>query len=1214
MKINKTNNMKLLTALLTSVIAVLSAGAQTQLTTTEAQSLFQSTTKARVSIHDPSVVYHEGLNRYYIFGSHKVGAYTTDMKNWTQANPTWRTATTYNAANTEAFVTPAVKQVTKGGKKVSFTSFNAMNWSARSDNSYDINGNLWAPDVIYNPTMKKWCYYLSINGNDWHSSIVLLTSDNILGPYLYQGPVVTCGFYDSQHSYKDTDLELVIGTQSSLPSRYNVGSNWGNRWPHTIDPAVFYDADGQLWLVYGSWSGGIWMLQLDEQTGLRDYDISYPSTGGSTNQVTSDPYFGTKIAGGLYVSGEGPYIERIGNYYYLFVSYGGFSPDGGYEMRVFRSERPDGPYIDGNGVSAIFSKYVMNYGKKGDTRGEKMMGAYNLWGDMTVGECAQGHNSIIAAPDGRNYLVYHTKFNDGTIGHQVRVHQVFVNRDGWLVAAPFEYNGETVTDADIATRQPFSTDQIAGTYHLLLHKYGMDYANYEECTPVDVTLRADGSVAGSLSGTWTIETGTGYVTLTLGGTVYKGVLLEEEMDGSTTRTVSFTACSQGGVNIWGYKRHPKYELAWQVLHMTVPLSDGQAVSSDLDLYGMAGELGDATMTWTSDKPNIISVEGKYDPTGLTTNTPVTLTLRLETPGYYWTQAYTVTALSETGSLPEADWMTGLVAHYGFDNAPLANSYNASDVAQLATNGTAQPPTLESGMRPNGERSVHLLFGVNGNESHVQVPNPLLGQQLLEGATLSMWVNRSDDNLWDALFGFVDGNSRFYMTGNAYVGFNNGSGNWIDINHPTNVESGLLGTGQWHLVTLVVARTGITLYVDGQAKAFKVWNGSCNGNAVSGATGFDYNLIVDHLSAANEFYLGRGSFWGSADVRLDDLLVYNRPLSAEEASSLYEMESRSQFDFASVPRIERSLIAEKLAVIKTLQAVPHTEDAPGVDAAFDATLNDIERQCQGDGTLPMASLLAEAEQAAFAFLSQATPRDPEQPFDLTFLLKNPDMDATDGWSGSPTLDFSCAEYYQADFDFHQTVSQLPAGTYQFRSNAFQRPGWYETCSSAAVTADIYAGTDSRKLAHITSDAQTTSQGGWESYVGGRYFPNNMESASIYFGKGLYDNQVTTSLATDRGALKMGIRGSNMGDFYWCIFDHFRLYYFGSLDPDTVDGFNYRVGDVNCDGQVSITDVMCLVQHVLGKTQSIFCYRAADLDGNGHHSVSDVMVLLSIILGN
>ena len=78
---------------------------------------------------------------------------------------------------------------------------------------------MWAPDVIWNKVMQKWCMYLSINGNDWYSSIIMLTADNIEGPYRYQAPVVISGFKKGTE-YKNTDLELVIGTQSTLPNRY----------------------------------------------------------------------------------------------------------------------------------------------------------------------------------------------------------------------------------------------------------------------------------------------------------------------------------------------------------------------------------------------------------------------------------------------------------------------------------------------------------------------------------------------------------------------------------------------------------------------------------------------------------------------------------------------------------------------------------------------------------------------------------------------------------------------------------------------------------------------------------------------------------------------------------------------------------------------------------------------------------------------------------
>ena len=104
----------------------------------------------------------------------------------------------------------------KNGVEVVFPNFDAHNWSAAYGN-YGIGGNMWAPDVIYNEKMKKWCMYMSINGPHWNSSIILLTSDNIIGPYVYQGPVIISGFNvsgaPSSLSYKNTDMELAIGTE-----------------------------------------------------------------------------------------------------------------------------------------------------------------------------------------------------------------------------------------------------------------------------------------------------------------------------------------------------------------------------------------------------------------------------------------------------------------------------------------------------------------------------------------------------------------------------------------------------------------------------------------------------------------------------------------------------------------------------------------------------------------------------------------------------------------------------------------------------------------------------------------------------------------------------------------------------------------------------------------------------------------------------------------
>ena len=453
----------------------------------------------RVSVHDPSVVFDQASSTYYIFGSHRAAAKSTNMMSWEAFTAPWATATSTNAANADAFTTPEVTKVKKGGKEYDL-NFNAFAWSARGSEGYNVDGMMWAPDVIYNKKLGKYCMYLSINGDFWYSSIIMLTADNIAGPYRYQAPVVISGFR-SGDSYKSTDLEIVLGEQASLPSRYAPSDNYGNHWPNCIDPCVFYDETGKLWMSYGSWSGGIFMLELDEATGLRNYDVTYAES------ETSDPYFGKKIAGGAYVSGEASYIEYIGGYYFLFMTYGGLEAAGGYQMRVFRSLSPDGPYVDSKGSSAIYNSYQLNFGPTANdgNRGVNILGAYSKWGNLLTGganeasgERAQGHNSIIAAPDGRTYLVYHTRFQNWGEGHQVRVHQVYQNEEGWLVAAPFEYTGEGVKSAGIAATQKVATADIPGNYKLLAHRYGLDQTKMEYAVPVDIKLNADGTITGAV--------------------------------------------------------------------------------------------------------------------------------------------------------------------------------------------------------------------------------------------------------------------------------------------------------------------------------------------------------------------------------------------------------------------------------------------------------------------------------------------------------------------------------------------------------------------------------------------------------------------------------------------------------------------------------------------------------------------------------------------
>lgn len=579
-----------------------------------------------VSVHDPSVVYNPSDTYYYIVGSHIGVAKSKDLVNWQSVNTGSEHSSFLNKSYKTAFSSCPTHQVQvkRGSEIVTETlgSFDAGAFCSiySPDVARWIEGDMWAPDIIYNEQMKKWCMYLSLNGDYWASVIILMTSDKPTGPFKYETPIVFGGFNNVSYSGKKvdvtkTDMSIVTGSKT-LPSRFSsAGSKWGDYYPNCIDPNVFYDEEGELWLAYGSWSGGIFMLKLDKNTGLRDYTYTYSGTSLNAN-ATSDQYFGKKIAGGYYVSGEGPYIQHIGNYYYLFMSYGGFAPDGGYEMRVFRSERPDGEYRDAAGNDATYNSFQLNYGPGAVTnRGMKLIGAFNKWGTMTVGECAEGHNSACVDADGNAFLVYHTKFNNNTIGHQVRVRQLFLNEKGWLVASPFRYTGMKTTQAQIESGRLYSEKEISGTYSLLLHPYKLNHSAFAEATPVTVTLSEDGRISGDKTGTWKFtEEGKSYIKMTISGIPYYGIVAEQNIDGLADMPAVCISCvSDGGVPVWAYKYAPKAAIAntYNVLknYLAGPLSGDAPSMEGVNVVYECYEDFDKNVMSTA-----LSAEGKYTPT------------------------------------------------------------------------------------------------------------------------------------------------------------------------------------------------------------------------------------------------------------------------------------------------------------------------------------------------------------------------------------------------------------------------------------------------------------------------------------------------------------------------------------------------------------------------------------------------------------------------
>lgn len=471
----------------------------------------QKTAKT-VSVHDPSI-FKDIDGTYYIVGTHITNASSDDLFDWEDRT------TDFRASLSDETI--------------------AMIRQWNDDENGEWYGYLWAPDIIYNETMGKYCIYLSANGDNWKSNIVLLTGDSIYGPFEYAGSVVYGGF--NADTFSLTDAGEVLGTDT-IPERYVTygvdNKKWGDMYPNCIDPCVFYDEEGNLWMSYGSWSGGIFMLELDEETGLRDYNVSY-DTG-----THSDAYFGKLIAGGSYVSGEGSYIQHIGDYYYLFISYGNLEAAGGYNVRVFRSKTPDGDYVDELGNTPYYDTYSFNYNSG---IGIRLFGGYK-WKTMSVGQVAQGHNSAFVDDDGKAYIVFHTRTTNGSEGHYVKIHQLFVNKEGWLVAASYATDGETLRE------DGYDISEVLGEYEVIVHDLEIDYKSLDYNTPHNITLNEDGTISGYYDGTWSLEEGTPYITLSFNGDTYSGVTVSMNVEGSSVETMTFTALGlESQITVWGSK-------------------------------------------------------------------------------------------------------------------------------------------------------------------------------------------------------------------------------------------------------------------------------------------------------------------------------------------------------------------------------------------------------------------------------------------------------------------------------------------------------------------------------------------------------------------------------------------------------------------------------------------------------------------------------------
>ncbi len=208
----------------------------------------------------------------------------------------------------------------------------------------------------------------------------------------------------------------------------------------------------------------------------------------------------------------------------------------------------------------------------------------------------------------------------------------------------------------------------------------------------------------------------------------------------------------------------------------------------------------------------------------------------------------------------ADISSGLVAHYEFEAGLIDSSGNEN-------NATAHG-SLEfvDGVIGQGVQLNDYLDLIETNSS-------LLNAQT--NTTVSVWIRTEQNNSFTGVLSTIKGSSD-----NEYlIGLSEGN---VEVElHDTSIYTSTIkvNDGFYHLITLVTTADSVSLYIDGvldeqsfiSIAAFEIDSSIWLGN--------DQDAVDGSWDSAQQF-----------NGIMDDLRFYNRPLSATDVTSLYELGS------------------------------------------------------------------------------------------------------------------------------------------------------------------------------------------------------------------------------------------------------------------------------------------------------------------------------------
>jgi arabinan endo-1,5-alpha-L-arabinosidase len=177
-----------------------------------------------------------------------------------------------------------------------------------------------------------------------------------------------------------------------------VASSDGVEDSNAIDPGVFLDPnDGRLWLVYGSYFGYIRLVELDPRSGKRLHPDDTPRD--------------------LAINCEASDMIYHDGWYYLLATHGSCcrGADSGYNIRMGRSRKVTGPFLDHEGIDMI-------------------QGGGKLFAGSSGRAIGPGHFGLLDLGDGVQKVSMHYEADLDRGGASVLEIRPLLWKDGWPVA------------------------------------------------------------------------------------------------------------------------------------------------------------------------------------------------------------------------------------------------------------------------------------------------------------------------------------------------------------------------------------------------------------------------------------------------------------------------------------------------------------------------------------------------------------------------------------------------------------------------------------------------------------------------------------------------------------------------------------------------------------------------------------------------------------